>query len=283
MGTPSPPVRGATRAPPSGGLAFAGLAARLRYRDAGYGYDVLGLSPDWVARWVTAMRPVYERYFRVTSEGAERIPADGAALLAANHGGTLPVDAAMLYLDVVRRTDPPRVPRALADLFVTQLPFIGTFLSRVGVTAGTRGNLRYLLEAGELVMVFPEGVPGIGKPFAERYRLQRWRVGHAEVAIRYRVPIVPVAIIGSEEQWPTIARIRSFHLFGAPYLPIPITPVPLPVRYHLHYGDPIRLFDGRRPEDADDPAIVRAGAEVVKSAVQALVDRGLRERRGVFR
>ena len=257
------------------------LAMQLAFNDAGHGCDVLGLKPSWVAASVRLLEPFYRHYFRVTSHGP-RVPARGACLLAANHSGTLPIDAAMLYLDVFRHNDPPRIPRVVADVFVPRMPFFGTLFARTGAVAGTPANLRHLLETGELVVVFPEGAPAIGKPFRERYHLQAWRVGHAELAIRHRVPVIPVAIVGAEEQWPQLARLEV-QLLGAPYVPIPATPLPLPVHYHLHYGEPMALFEGTRPEDADDPGVVGRAAARVKEAVAELLARGLRERAGVFR
>jgi len=164
---------------------------------------------------------------------------------------------------------------------VPVLPFVSTFFARVGVVSGTRGNVRALLERGELLMIFPEGTPGIGKAFAQRYQLQNWRVGHAELAIRHQVPIVPVGIVGAEEQMPQIARL-PIKLFGAPYFPITATLVPLPVRYRIYYGEPIDVAGQWDSEAADSPDEVSRLAAQVKAAVQSLLARGLRERTGVF-
>jgi 1-acyl-sn-glycerol-3-phosphate acyltransferase len=254
-------------------------AKQLRYDDAGHGYDVFGLHPDWVAASLGAYRFLYERYFRVASHGAENIPSGGPAILVSNHSGTLPFDAAMIYLDVARHSDPPRVPRPIVDLFIPLMPFTSIYFARVGCTPGTRENLRHLLEAGELPLIFPEGTPGVGKRFRDRYKLQGWRVGHAETAIAHGVPVVPVAVIGAEEQWPQIARL-PIKAFGAPYLPVTATPFPLPVRYHIHYGEPIRFDDP--PEHASRPEVVQRAADRTRAAVEALIARGLGERRGIF-
>ena len=256
---------------------------RLRWADAGHGFDRFGMSPHWVRASIAAARPLYERYFRVTSHGAEHVPADGPAIVACNHSGMLPFDGAMLYVDLIRNVDPPRVPRVVADRFVPMLPFVFTLFSRVGGVGGDRSTVHRLLDDGELLVIFPEGTPGIGKPFSERYRLKEWRVGHAELALRHRAPVVPTAIIGAEEQWPQIARLDGVHPFGAPYLPIPATPVPLPVHYHVWYGPPIHLHEECPPGAADDPELAEEAAATVKAAVQALIDRGLEEREGVFR
>jgi 1-acyl-sn-glycerol-3-phosphate acyltransferase len=264
-----------------GGPDVRDRAERLAYADAGHGFDRFGMHPDFVAFGDAIAAPLYDHYFRVVSHGAEHIPATGPAILAANHSGTIPIDGAMLWMDVYRNTQPPRAARPVADYFVSTLPVLSTLFARCGVVGGSRGNARALLEAGELLMIFPEGVPGIGKPFRQRYQLQEWRQGHCELAIRYRAPVVPVGIVGAEEQMPQLARIP---LPGSPlpYLPIPATLVPLPVRYHVWYGEPIRVDQDYRPEDADDPEKVREASARVKAAVQALLQRGLAERKGIF-
>ena len=261
---------------------FARITQQATFHDAGHGFDVFGLHPPALAGAVAAGAPLYERYFRVDSRGAEHVPADGPAILVANHAGVLPVDGAMLCLDVLRRTEPPRIPRPVADHFVPRLPLIGTMFARFGVVSGTRANVRYLLEHGELIAIWPEGVTGPGKAFHERYRLQEWRVGFAEYALRHRAPVVPVAIVGSEEAWPLAGKLRM-RAFGAPYLPIPLVPVPLPAHYRIRYGTPMRLDRGHVPDDADDPAIVAAAADEVRRALQQLVDDTRIARRGVFR
>lgn len=259
------------------------IAHEAPFYDEGHGFDVFGLHPPSLANAIDASSAIYERYFRVDSQGAEHIPKTGAAILIANHGGVLPVDAAMLCLDVARRTDPPRIPRAIADHFVPRLPIVSTFFARLGVVSGTRANVRHLLERGELIAIFPEGVSGPAKPFRERYCVQHWAVGFAELAIRYRVPVIPAAIIGAEESWPLALRLRNLRLFGSPYLPIPASPVPLPTHYHIRYGAPLHLDRGHIYTDADDPAIVAAAADTARAAVERLVQETLATRRGVFR
>lgn len=248
------------------------------FHDEGHGYDLFGMSPRAIARAAALGAPVYDRYFRVDSQGAERVPPDGPAIVVANHSGVLPVDAAMLWLDLLRRTG--RYPRMIADRFVATLPFLSTAFARTGVVSGTRTNVRKLLERGELIVVFPEGVIGVAKPFRERYHLRPWRVGHAELAIRHAAPVIPVAIVGAEESWPVLLRLPWPRLFGAPYFPVPMSPVPLPARYHLRYGAPIRL--AAPPEAADDPEVSAAAAARIRGAVETLLADALAARGSVF-
>ena len=252
----------------------------LRYDDGVHGYDAFGMHGDWIRAARALGDPAYRRYFRVTSYGSEVIPATGPAIFIANHAGTLPIDAALLWLDVLTHTDPPRVLRAIVDRFVPELPFIGVLFSRLGCVCGTQSNMRHLLDAGELCLIFPEGLEAIGKPWKQRYKLQGWRVGHAEAALRHGVPVIPVAVIGSEEQWPQLGRIDRVRMFGAPYLPIPATPLPLPVHYRIHYGSPIDLRRGAKL-DLSTESVNRAAMRT-RTALEELIATGLAARRGVF-
>ncbi len=267
-----------------GGDAAVERAATLALRDAGHGFDAFGMHPDFVALgdWLTS--PLYDRWFRVRSVDAHHIPAEGPAILAANHSGTLPWDAMMLWADVYRHTTPRRSPRPVADYFVPSLPFVGTLFARAGVVGGSRGNVRRLLEQGEMLMLFPEGTVGIGKPWSERYRLQVWRQGHCELALRFGAPVVPVAIVGAEEQMPQLAQIPVGRWFDSPipHVPIPATPLPLPARFYVLYGEPLAFHQRFPSSAADDPDVVAACADEVRAAVEGLIARGLAERPGVF-
>ena len=255
--------------------------ARFQHMDEGHGYDVFGMHPDWLAMARGLLRPLYQSYFRVSSHGVENIPQTGAAILIANHAGTLPIDASMICYDVFNRTDPPRMPRAVIDYFVPQLPFVGSFLSRVGAVNGALANVQRLIATEQLCLIFPEGLKAIGKPFAQRYKLRQWRVGHAELALRFGIPIVPVAVIGSEEQWLQLGRFEGIHAFEIPYLPVVATPIPLPVHYHIHYGAPIH-FEGHAGAIAPSTAQIEEAAATTRRALSSLIERGLAARKSVF-
>jgi 1-acyl-sn-glycerol-3-phosphate acyltransferase len=253
---------------------------RLRAARFNADHDPLGMHPDWVGLANALADPLYRYYFRVESSGAENIPVHGAAIFVANHSGTLPFDALMLCTDVARRTEPPRLLRPIVDRFVARLPWLGTAMAHCGAVSGALADVRYLLEHGELCLIFPEGLSAIGKPHSQRYRVQAFRVGFAELSLRHRVPVVPVAIIGAEDQWPVLAQLRGLHPFRLPYVPVVATPLPLPVRYHIHYGRPIILHDHDRGPITQ--AAIENASERVRASLQALVDSGLASRKGVF-
>jgi 1-acyl-sn-glycerol-3-phosphate acyltransferase len=239
------------------------------FHDEGHGFDLFGLHPPTLRRTLALGGRVCDRYFRTRSYGVEGIPRDGPAILIANHGGALPIDAALLLLDVDRATG--RMVRPIADRFIPSLPMISTYFARIGAVVGTHANVARLLARGELIAIWPEGAAGIAKPVRDRYQMKTWQVGHAELAIRYRAPIVPVAILGAEESWPVLGRITRLHRLGIPFLPVPATPLPLPLRHHIHYGAPIALHEGLAGDAADDPGVVVRAAARIRLALAALL------------
>jgi 1-acyl-sn-glycerol-3-phosphate acyltransferase len=227
-----------------------------------------GLCKPSVKLALTRFHALYASYFRVESTGVDNIPVRGPAILVANHSGVLPVDAAMLCFDVLHKLALQRIPRPIAASFASRLPIIGPALGRLGVVDGNRSNVRQLLSRGELLALWPEGVDGTGKLFTQRYQLQHWRHGFAALAMEYNAPVIPVAIVGAEESWPLIAKLKA-HWFGAPYIPIPAWPFPLPVRYHIEYGTPI-YFDQMPAMDCHQAALlVRIEVEQLMAKVRA--------------
>lgn len=246
-----------------------------------YGVDPYGFEVDYLTSAIAPLLWLYRRYFRVETHGIDQVPAEGRVLLVANHSGQLPFDAAMIDLALLVDRDPPRATRALVDTWVPTLPFVSTFMARCGQIVGTPENCRRLLAADECLLVFPEGTRGLGKPFKERYRLKEFGLGFMRMALESDAPIVPVGVVGAEEQAPQILDVKPLaKLLGFPYLPITPTllPLPLPVRYHLHFGEPMR-FTGS-PDDED--AVLEEKVAKVKSAVAGLLARGLEQRQHVF-
>ncbi|MDX1650655.1 MAG: lysophospholipid acyltransferase family protein, partial [Myxococcota bacterium] len=281
---------------PEGWLALLGERERRRlvalrdWVEAGIATDPFGLSPSWVQRAFPLFFALHRLYFRVTGEGRHHVPAEGGAVLVSNHGGVLPFDGAMLVTDVLLHTDPPRLPRALTDRFVAKLPWLREAFPRLGQVVGTRRTFRELLAADQLVLVFPEGTAGIAKPLPRRGRLEAFHPGFVQEALRARVPVVPVAIVGAERQQPVLTDLRPLaRALGLPFFPVtptfpwlgPAGLLPLPVRYHLVYGSPLHLHERHGPEAADDPELTARLAAEVRCRLQRTLDRhGSRHRDG---
>ncbi len=246
-----------------------------------YGVDPYGLDVDFVVAAIAPLLWLYRKYFRVELHGAEHVPGEGRCVIVANHSGQLPFDAAMIEVGLLIEKDPPRVARALVERWVPTLPFVSTFMARCGQIVGTPENCRRLLAAGEAILVFPEGVRGLNKLFSKRYRLQKLGVGFMRLALESQAPVVPCAVVGAEEQAPAIFDLKPLaRLLGFPAFPITptILPFPLPARYHIRFGEPLR-FTGS-PDD-DDAELERKVAEV-EGAVTTLIERGLAERKSVY-
>jgi 1-acyl-sn-glycerol-3-phosphate acyltransferase len=252
-----------------------------------FGFDPWGLHPATIRQGTLPTLLLYKYYFRVETHGIEHVPA-GRVLLIANHAGQLPFDATMIAIAMLLEADPPRIVRGMAEYWVSQLPWVSVVAARGGAIAGTPQTCREMLEAGEAVLVFPEGVRGMNKLYAERYKLQKFGSGFMRLALEAQAPIVPVAVVGSEEQQPGFANVRSLaRLLGIPAFPVtptfpwlgPLGLLPLPVKYHLHFGEPLH-FEGA---PTDDDAVVEEKVERVKQAIGELFERGLATRRGVFR
>jgi 1-acyl-sn-glycerol-3-phosphate acyltransferase len=252
-----------------------------------FGFDRYGMEIASVRRSVLPAALLYRYYFRTETFGIERIPA-GRVLLISNHAGQLPFDATMLGVATLLEATPPRIARGMGEYWIPQLPFVNWLATRAGQLVGTPENCAQLLEDGECVMVFPEGVRGMNKTFDQRYRLQRFGTGFMRLALETGTPIVPVGIVGSEEQQPGLVNLRGLgRALGMPAFPItptfpwlgPLGLLPLPVRYRIHFGEPLR-FEG---DSNDEDAAIETCVDEVRAAIVALLERGVAAREGVFR
>ena len=264
---------------------------RLGMRNRSEEVDEFGFDPVYEQKVLPFFNFLYERYFRVETEGVERVPATGRCLLVANHSGTLPYDGAMIKTAVRREHPAHRDVRWLAEDFIFHFPFLGSFTNRIGAVRACQENAERLLRKEALVAVFPEGVKGIGKLFKDRYRLQRFgRGGFIKLCLRTGTPIVPVAVLGAEEANPMLARVEYLSkVLGLPYIPVtptfpllgPLGLVPAPTKWRISFGEVIR-FEGYGPEAADDELLVGRLAERVRATIQGMLDRNVGERRSVW-
>ena len=251
-----------------------------------YGFDPFGLSPEWVRNTVLPGLLLYRYYFRVETFDIDRMPP-GRVLVIANHAGQLPFDGMMLQTALLLEAEPPRIARAMGEYWIPQLPLVSFAAARGGAMVGTPRNCAQMLHQGECVAAFPEGVRGMNKLYRDRYQLQRFGLGFMRLALETHTPIVPVAIVGSEEQQPGFANLSGLaRMFGMPAFPItlgfpwlgPLGMLPLPVKYRIHFGEPI-FFDG----DADEEdAAIQERVDAVKQEISTMLRRGVAQRAGIF-
>jgi 1-acyl-sn-glycerol-3-phosphate acyltransferase len=271
------------------GHALETLGRRLRgeYREDEWGFD-----EDFAEAVYPLFEFLYEMWWRVEATGVRNVPAHGRALLVSNHAGSLfPFDASMILLAIMKEHPLPRWARFMVLDWAFALPYLSSFMRRVGGVPASPFNAMRLLRQDELVMAFPEGVKGTGKPFSERYRLQRFgRGGFVEVALRTGSPLVPVAVVGSEEIYPKIAESRTLaRAVGAPFAPItPTFPwlgvlglVPLPSRWRIEFCAPIDLSE-YGPDAAEDRRVVFDVSERVRETIQQKLYENLAKRGNAF-
>jgi 1-acyl-sn-glycerol-3-phosphate acyltransferase len=272
---------------------LAGAAGFVRRRMSGeHQTDESGFDPEFNS---TVLMPVtgalYRNWFRVRMRGLDNVPAAGPALIVANHSGVLPFDAVMLQTGVFREHPAHRNVRMLGADLVYTVPVLASLARMSGHTRARPQEADRLLSAGELVGVFPEGFKGIGKPFRERYQLQRFgRGGFAVSAIRAGVPIIPCAIVGAEEIYPMIGNSASMaRLLKLPYFPVtplfpwlgPVGAIPLPSNWIIEFCPPVPT-EGIRADWRHHPETVSGLADQVKQTIQAKLEELVVERGPAF-
>jgi 1-acyl-sn-glycerol-3-phosphate acyltransferase len=267
------------------------LGRALRRAAGDYEEDEWGLDEEFALALEPLLSFLYDQWWRVEATGVANVPPNGRAMLVANHAGILPWDGTMISVAIRRQHPHPRYPRFLVLDWAFTLPFVSVAMRKVGGVVASPYNASRLLEQDELVAVFPEGAKGAGKDFSERYRLQRFgRGGFVEIALRAGAPIIPVAVVGSEEIYPKIGESRLMaRAIGAPYFPItptfpllgPLGAIPLPSKWRIEFGEPIRT-DTFGAEVADDRASVFELSERVREEVQRMVYENLVRRGSAF-
>jgi 1-acyl-sn-glycerol-3-phosphate acyltransferase len=270
---------------------LAELLAFLRRRLTGdYVVDEYGMDPEITERFLLELvRPLATKWFRVEVRGVENIPTEGGALVVGNHSGTIPVDGLITMFAVHETTG--RHLRPLGADLVFKMPFVGELARKAGATLACNEDATRMLSKGELAAVWPEGFKGVGKPYSERYKLQRFgRGGFVSAAIKTGVPIVPCSIVGAEEIYPLIGNIPVLaRLLGVPYVPVtpffpllgPLGLVPLPSKWIIEFGEPIRT-DSYDPGAADDPMLVFNVTDQVRETIQQTLYSLLMRRKSIF-
>jgi len=272
--------------------AAGSLAAARRALRGGYQEDAWGCAPQFIRDVEPLLDVLYDRWWRVSASGLEHVPASGGVLIAANHAGVVPWDAAMIATAIRRRHGAARHPRFLVLDWAFELPWVSVAIRRYGGVPGSQRDALRLLREGHIVIVFPEGAKGTGKAWQDRYHLGRFgRGGFVELALRAGVPVIPAAVVGSEEIYPMVARAPAAlaRLVGAPYLPItptfpllgPFGAIPLPSRWRITFAPAVDLRD-HGPDAAGDRALVLDISERIRSTIQEQLEATLVRRRGAF-
>ncbi len=272
---------------------LASTLAFLRRRITGdYQVDDFGYDPELTDKVLLAwLRPLYKHWFRIETRGLENVPGDGGALIVANHSGTIAIDSIMTQLALLDHHPQQRALRMLGADLVFSMPVVSEFARKSGATVACNADAERLLGRGEVVGVWPEGFKGVGKPFSERYKLQRFgRGGFVAAALRAKVPIIPVSIVGAEEIYPIIGNLKTVaRAIGVPYVPItptfpwlgPLGLIPLPSKWIIEFGEPIPT-DEYPDGAADDPMLVFNITDQVRETIQHTLYRLLMQRRSVF-
>lgn len=265
------------------GRDFERRAQYIRDHYARMGDDPFGLDPEFTRYGAMLTGFMHRRYFRTEVHGIEHVPP-GRALLIANHSGQIPIDGLILALTLFFDANPPRLMRAMVEKWMQTLPFIAPLIARLGQVVGVPDNCHRLLERDELILAFPEGVRGIVKPYTRRYQLEEFGQGFMRLALATRSPVVPVAVIGAEEQYISVGNLewaaRAIGLPALPVVPQLVLPgglLPLPTKYRIYFGEPLE-FEG----DPADERLVGEHVWLVRQTIQRLLMHGLERRRSIF-
>lgn len=263
-------------------------AAKLDFSSINeYGYDEFGFHPPTAMIAASVVELLYRRYFRVEAAGVEHVPSSGRVLLYGNHSGQLPIDGALVAASLLFEPAQPRIVRSLVEYWFPTLPYVGLFFNRAGQVTGLPGNAKRLMERDECLLVFPEGIRGSGKLWRDRYQLQRFGTGFVRIALETGTPLVPVAIVGGEEQAPSLYDVKPLaRLLGFPYFPLtPTFPwlgilggIPWPVKYRIRFGAPIHLTG--RGDEADE--LIDEHVRMLRERLETLLGQLLAERKHVF-
>ncbi len=253
--------------------------------------DEFGMDPHFIGQVKPFFDFLYHRYWRVVVTGINNIPNQGRALLVSNHSGTLPYDGAMIACSVFNEHAVRKDARFLVEDFVYHMPILGSFMYRIGGIRACPENAERLLGKEHLVIVFPEGVKGIGKYYRERYKLQRFgRGGFIKLCMNTKSPLIPVGIVGAEEIHPVIFKSNILaKSIGVPYIPItPTFPLlglagtlPLPTKWHIHFGEPIS-FGHHSKKETEDELLIHKLSEDVRGKIQSILVELLKKRQSVW-
>lgn len=255
------------------------IISKLKERYQDY-RDPWGFNIDRVADAMDCIYPVYKKYFKVRVFGLENLE-DRPYIFASNHTGQVPIDGMMITTALAMEMDKPRILHSMVDTFLSGFPFLGSLTAETGSILGDRGNCNWLLDKGESILVFPEGMKGITKSTNEYYELRKFSNGFFRIALHQKTPIVPITVIGAEEMFPFVYHAKTLgKILGLPTLPLTSNIIPLPSPIDIYIGKPYEI-PADLSENAPDQEI-RKHVYQIEKTIKAGLHHGLQNRRPFF-
>lgn len=247
---------------------------RERYKDY---KDPWGFSLDRCEQILRALLPIYRHFFRVRVFGVENVE-NIPYIVASNHTGQIPLDGALITIAFAMDVYPPRVLRAMIERFMAQMPFVGDFTAQGGSILGDRANCEFLIDHGESILVFPEGVRGISKNTPDFYKLRPFSHGFYRIALQKKTPILPICVIGAEEMYPFVFHAKKFaQMLHLPSFPISLNVVPLPSPIDIYIGKPISIPENLNAEAQEKD--VKENVYHIENTIKRMLVHGLKHRR----
>lgn len=242
--------------------------------------DPWGFNLDLCEKTVRKVIPLYRSYFRVRVFGAENVK-EHSYIVTSNHTGQIPIDGMLITLALLLDVAPPRILRAMVERFMAQLPFIGDFTAQTGSILGDRANCSYLIDHGESILVFPEGVRGISKNTPDFYKLKHFSEGFYRIALQKKTPILPVCVIGAEEMFPFVFHSKKLaKIFKVPAIPLTANFLPLPSPIDIYIGPEIPIPAHLEAEASDKD--VKENVFHIENTIKRMLITGLKNRRPFF-
>ncbi|MCB1179742.1 MAG: hypothetical protein KDK36_19345 [Leptospiraceae bacterium] len=214
---------------------------------------------------------VIHSYFRAEIHGMENVPdrkeGQPPRIFYSNHSGmSFPWDAIVFNSYYWEKTnyDPKRHIRAMVAPILSASKVMNPYLleklwKRVGGVDATMENFEGLMNhADGDVLIYPEGVPGIGKGFDKKYQIQQFSTSFLRMAIKYKAEIIPFYTINAEYCHPFSYKNDDLNKIvqklGIPMVPlspltglIPLAPfmfyMSLPVKMVFVVGKPIKVYE----------------------------------------
>lgn len=240
--------------------------------------DPWGLNLHSAKKYLDVIYPAYHDYFKVRVFGKENVE-DKQYMVVSNHSGQIAIDGLMIGTAFAVDIWPPRILRPMVERFYTGLPFINKWSSECGSVLGDRENCLNLLERGESLLIFPEGVKGVSKSTKDFYKVQSFTKGFYRMALSSNVEILPVAVVGAEEMFPFVHQATSVaKKFKLPAAPLSLNYFPLPSPIDIHIGKPISINKDNFKSDPSDREL-EPHISAIENDIQLMINEGLKQRR----